>query len=407
MRPGQISSLHRLNNALLIMNATASLLDEWPRRFHELLERLRDAKRDSKRLGIVYGRLYRSIYHDLPDHGYHFLRTAFEAYLNERWPGILAKRNRRLRAITVAQHQMLPLGALARITKSSKATIKHLAAAGAVDGTAINHKSGRTSWAFPQGAVAVTIERISDSMTLLEARRTLGLTKSRLHELIDAGLIRAWVNPRRRKSAIWALSRKDIRAVLEMGVVAAVPESCSDGQGIALRQVLQTWQLRKGEFPSLIQAIWSERLSFNRFAPTSNGIGNGCLIATDLRSWIASIRADSRMTVSIDQAAAMLGLKQQVVYELARGKFLATEICQTGDLPGRRVTQSAIADFQRDYVALTSLARDLGVSVRRTLNEIATPPACGPRVDGTRQYFYRRSELPTRRASAINERLAT
>jgi hypothetical protein len=124
------------------------------------------------------------------------------------------------------------------------------------------------------------------------------------------------------------------------------------------------------------------------------GIGYGRLGTTDLRLWISSHRAVSRTTVSIDQAAAMLGLKQQVVYGLARGKFLATEICQSGELPGRRVTQSAIADFQRDYVALTSLARDLGVSVRRTLNEIATPPACGPRVDGTRQYFYRRSELP-------------
>jgi hypothetical protein len=393
MRPGQISSLHRLNNALLIMNATASLLDEWPRRFYELLERLRDANRNSRRLGTVYGRLYRSIYHDLPDHGYHFLRTAFEAYLNDRWPGLLAKRNRRLRATTVTHHRMLPLRSLARITNASRATIKHLATVGTIDGTAINHKSGRTSWAFPQKAVAVAAERIADSMTLLEARKALGLTKRRVRELIDCWVVRAWVNPTRNNSATWSLSRKDVRAVLEMGSRTGHPKSDSDRLSVGLRQVLQTWQLRNGEFPSLVKAIRSGKLRFSRCPKMGSGIGYGRLDITELRLWISSHRALSRTTLSIDQAAIILGLKQQATYDLVRRGLLESVISTQVQERGRRITLDAIGNFKSHYVAIVEIARARGVGIRRLLKELPVAPVCGPCIDGARQYFCRRSDI--------------
>ncbi len=52
-----------------------------------------------------------------------------------------------------------------------------------------------------------------------------------------------------------------------------------------------------------------------------------------------------------------------------------------------------IERFQTTYVSLASLAGETRRSPRALLAELFASPVCGPSIDGTRQYFYRRADI--------------
>jgi hypothetical protein len=92
----------------------------------------------------------------------------------------------------------------------------------------------------------------------------------------------------------------------------------------------------------------------------------------------------------VDEAAKRLGLKQQVVYDLVKLELLATI---QDNLPGRRVTRDSLDDFQVTYISLAEYSRSLNRAPRRVLKTLDVQPITGPIIDGSRQYFFRRSDV--------------
>ena len=392
-RPGYVAGLHHLNIALAITTATADLLTEWPQNFFDLLDRLRADSPDSSRIGDTYGRLYRALYVDLAEPCFQFLRDAFEAYLHEHWFGLLGKRNRRLSEKTINHHPRKPLRIVASNNKTGRSVVKHLAHAGAIDGTAIKHASGRTTWAFPDVALSQVKERLANTLNLGQARKLLGINKCRMYELIDADLLRPWISPAKSKSAAWSLSRKDVQTLARIGTPHAADNSVECRKLVTMHQVLKAWRLQKNEFPAIIRAIQSTALCCYRRASDKVGISAVQFDVEELHAWLDAHRATAKKPMSINAAALVLGVKQQVAYELVRKGLLATVVSEDGTQRGRRITTSAIDEFRNEFVALTELARQRGTGVRRLLTDIPVPPVLGHRVDGTRQYFYRRADL--------------
>jgi hypothetical protein len=260
---------------------------------------------------------------------------------------------------------------LMAMTLLEKSSIKRLATAGAIDGAAIRHPSGRTTWAFPVTAVKQAKERLADTVNFKQARKILDVSKRRVGELIDAGLVRAWINPKDVHAAAWSISRKDAYALANAG--KRTPGSDVDGHRrfVALRQVLKFWQLKTGEFPRIVSAIQSGVLACTRDSNTTAGLGGVFVDAVEIRGWIRATRSTSEELLSIDQAATRLGFKQQVAYELVRSGLLHSVISEGGTHRGRRVTPRAINEFRHRYVALTEIARSRGVGVRRALGELS------------------------------------
>jgi hypothetical protein len=392
-RPGQVAALHKLSNALAITTATAHLLLKWPQHFHALLDRLSAPSRDSMSISQTYGRLYRSLYVDLSAPCFQFLRDAFEAYLHDHWFGMLGKRNRRLGADTIERHPRKPLHVLARENRTGKSVVKHLAHAGAIEGAAIKHASGRTTWAFPTAAMLQVKECLADTLNLGQARKILGLNKRRVHELINDHLLRAWINPDNTKSLAWSLSKKDVQTLANIGI-SRTSDNLDEGKDwVTLRRILKGWRLHPDEFVAIIRAIQSGTLQSSRKSEISKGMCEVRVDANQVREWLCIRREKAQLPMSIDAAAKLLGVKQQVAYELVRKGLLATVLSEDGTQRGRRVHQHAIEAFQKQFVALTDIARAHRVGVRRALNEIPIAPICGPRIDCLRQYFYRRCDL--------------
>jgi hypothetical protein len=121
-------------------------------------------------------------------------------------------------------------------------------------------------------------------------------------------------------------------------------------------------------------------------------VGNLLLDANQVRDWLNSHRGKLTTNMSVDHASKILGVKQQVAYDLVRSRVLNAI---DDEILGKRISPQDIQNFQENYVALAELARLQNCSPRKILKEMISRPVCGPTIDGTRQYFFRRSDTAT------------
>jgi len=386
-RPGQTGGLHRLPEAMALVEATAYLLDNWPMNFDALLHRVRSCEPRATHLAHAFGRLYRVLYRDLDGEVFDPLREAFERYLNEHWFGLLGRRNRRLQPCTVSGHPQQATKTVARDAGVGAAAVRHLEGSGSIITYSTRHVSGRVTRAVSTSE-AVRIEGIrQDSVTLRHAAALLRISRQRVRELIDAGLVHAWIDRRQTRAATWWLSKADMARLAAIGEPTG---TTGRGQGwIDLASVLKTWRLAGDEFASMARALVENELTARRLLCQPSGMGTIEMPISQLRNWRRAFREAHQISLSVDGAARRLGLKQQVAYELvARGMI---ECSVEGRC--RRISHKAIGDFRDTYISLAELANAYSMRPRRMVALLACRPTCGPGVDGARQYFYRRADL--------------
>jgi len=104
-------------------------------------------------------------------------------------------------------------------------------------------------------------------------------------------------------------------------------------------------------------------------------------------------------SISIAEAASRLRVKQEVMYHLVNAGLLRTRTCTLGRRAARVVDD--LREFDEQFMPLATIANAMGISARKAPEwamrhgiEIVS----GPKVDGGRQYWVRRSTVaPDRR----------
>lgn len=388
--PGQVVGLDEIERAIELVKGAAVLLADWPKNFHAQLARQRESYPDATHIGKAFGPLYRVLYRELGAPPFDFLREAFEDYLRENWFGLLGGRNRRLRQSTVAQHERKPVRSIVQASGASDAIVRHLAQAGSIRGKATRHASGRTTWAVATDEVPTLKGIVEDRITIRQAATLLGISKSRVHELVEAELLLARIRRPEARAATWLLSKASVERLLHAAVALQSVQADHSAPTTCLAQILKTWRLRRGDFPALVDAILSGGVPIAAPLPRGHALSELLVAAYEARTWLRARRAQVDEWISVDAAARQLGLKQQVAYELVARGLLTAE----GPASGRRVHRDAVASFQSTYIALADVARANATSPRHMLGSISVAPVCGPSVDGARQYFFRRSDIP-------------
>lgn len=385
-RPGQIPGLHLLPVAAAMMRSTAQLLDDWPANFEVLLASIHRREVISCSIPRTFGRLYGVLYGDLHGTDFQFLRDAFEDYLFRNWWGIVCKRNHRLKASTVASHPRITARHLAAQAGTSPSTVRHLFETNVIDGTVVALPSGRMATAFHRDQTARVTAIAHESVPLAVASRLLALPEGRVRELIKDGVIVPSISRFRVNAASWSIPVNQIQQL------SPVPNDGADGAPtISLRTMVRYWHLRQGEFVALIRAVMDQALVPVGNPSVTLKFGDQHMKVADLRSWLITQRVSADESMSVDQAARLLGIKQQVAYDLVGCGLLAT---REGGRSGRRVTPAHLSEFRKTYISLRELARARKQSPRSALGQIHAKPVCGPSVDGARQYFFRRSDFP-------------
>lgn len=382
--PGRIAALHRLDVASLVMLGTARLLDQWPKNFNALLDSFQNREVAMLSIRRAFGRLYRVLYVDLRDACFQFLRSAFENYLHDNWWGVVCERNRLFKPDTVASHPRLTVRQAALQAGTAPSVVRHLLQTTSIPAIEAMLPSGRKARSIHQDDVSRIAAIASEGVTLEEAASMLRLPKRRVRELIAGRVITPSISRRDLKTASWLIPKRQID---ELSNLPGEAKCCVSR--VSVGQVMKYWRLREGECCRLVLALRDRVL-----VPTSQSIagplGEVQLEANEVREWLSAERVGSSDGLSVDQAAGILGIKQQTAYDLVRRGLLRVTVSRS---LGRRVSPAAIQDFQRTYIALVELARMHGRSPKYILMRIEIRPVCGPTVDGVRQYFFRRTDI--------------
>lgn len=392
-KPGKIANMHQLDTAMSLVLNVGWLLDNWPENFHAILGAIQ--RKESAKLSIrrTFGSMYRVLYVDLAGECFQFLRNEFECYLHENWDGVVCKRNRAFKSATVANHPRVTLKQAAQKTGVAPAVVRHIMQSELIPYGLVDLPSGRKVRSIHKSNLAQIKALTNGCMTIGEAALLLALPECRVRELISSGIITPLISRVHDKAAAWLIPKQQVQALFFTG-----SESSNLPALIMVSRILKYWHLRDGEFMALVHAISANRLVPVATQPTTVALGNVMLDEQEIREWLQEKRYAAGSSISVDEAAKRLCLKQQVVYDLVRRGLLVT----TEDkLPGRRIMRESLEDFQATYISLVEYSRSLQRAPRWVLQTINVPPISGPLIDGSRQYFYRRSDICAENLPAI------
>lgn len=384
--PGQNLGVHRITVARDLVAGAANLLADWPAQLHTKVAEIRAAAPTSPSVRRTFDPLYRVLYEALQETEFQFLRDAFEDYLHVHWWGLVCKRNKRLHTKTVQDHPRLSLLQMAKAAQVPPSVVRHMVQAELVPSSSAVLTSGRHARSIHVSELPRIKNVAGGGLSLEETAQMLFLPKRRVRELILARLLTPLVSRQfNSEAAAWLIPRDEVDRLHIQGSRAA-----ENTKGIVVRDVLKYWRLREHEGVALIAALVDGQLQTMGASQGSVPIGAAVLSAAEAKEWLLKHRASTTRDYSVDAAAKMLGIKQEVAYDLVRTGLLRST---TAGVLGQRMSGADIELFQATYVSLADLAREGKRSPRALLAELSATPVCGPAVDGARQYFYRRSEI--------------
>jgi TniQ len=384
-RPGKVGNLHELDTATALMSGLARLLENWPENFHSLLSVIYGQVNTTASLQRTFGSLYRVLYRQLKAPNYQFLRDAFEGYVQQHWEGVICKRNSSFKQITINAHPQLTIKQAAKKAGSDMSIIWHLIETEQIYSHRSQSAAGRKTSSIHQHHVSRIVKLTRNNVKLQEAGKILALPECRVRTLIRAGIIIPLISRKQTRAAYWQISRSQLSLLWFKPTAIA-----TDEKTICITSILKHWRLNEDEFILLVKALIDQNIMPVAEHAESTAIGKLNLYEEQFRLWLSNLRYESTKTMTVDSTAKVLGLKQQVAYELVRAGLLMSSY---DSIKGVRISTDQLQQFQETYISLAEIACNRGCSPRKLLLELQDKPVTGPCVDGNRQYFFRRSDI--------------
>jgi hypothetical protein len=423
-RAGQAARLDDLAVAATYAQAAARILGDWPLGLHALLRDAAAKQDNTASLARAFGPIYAVLYRRLASPCFQFLRDAFETYLHDNWWGLLCKRNRSLQQSTIQTHPRMSLGKVAGLSRTDVSTTTHFVHQGLLVAHETLSPKGRRFRTIHAQMIGLLASNAAALVCLDEAARLLALPAERVLQLLaheqhrlalseDEHRANGTPPPTSAEELTGAGSshQAGTRWKIKRATLAAWrPAHQQVHAGISVktasvRKAARDLHLSGFEFCTLVHAVCRGDLVASELEAGASALGDLMLDVAAVRRFITGMRRPAFLTMSVDEAARMLGLKQQVVYGLVRTGLLQSHIDAAGHRAeeakegprktrgGRRICTQDIAQFRSTYVALADIARGCSESPRAWMQGCPLLPVCGPTLNGVRQYFYLRCEV--------------
>lgn len=249
----------------------------------------------------------------------------------------------------------------------------------AVPGARRTTAQGRSRRLIPSDAIWQVQQLLSDEISVKASARIIGLSTSRIRQLIATGLLNMYKR---------CLSRIELHGLLQSLLSSGRPVTARPDV-ISLSHALR-YTVPVQLTARFLQAVLERDLIL--FVPEGAVELAGCLINQDrCQRWVTEQGHQDDAALPLPTCALLLGLKQQVIYHLAHIGLISVHTARTSRGRFARVaTMASVDQFQRRFVALARLARESGVDHRGAVNWANTNGIAlvsGPSIDGGRQYF--------------------
>ncbi len=285
----------------------------------------------------------------------------------------------------------MPVCEAAKRSGVEKALLKRMAKGREIATREQTHKSGRCARIVNLETVSNYAGRARQAMTAEQAAAHLGISRKRVRQLLEAGLLAMLGGPPRVGQRWWIDPMSLERCAYSGRQVADKPEN-----SVSVTQHAKCCIATAESFVSLIGAIQTGELPVWVPSGCNQALGKWRLSKDDLAKWRPGAEAAGTSRLSVGDAAVQLGVKQEVAYALVRAGLLLA----TTESAGRHVTQwvdvQALSEFQKQYILGTELAAFARTSPKRMaqrLKACGIQPVAGPGSAraSCRQYVWQRT----------------
>lgn len=375
--------------------AAGDILMGWPQTFHCLLTELMKQRISNItwKLSSSFGPIYNDLYISLTDQCYDFIRSEFEKYISLHWEGPLAMRNRRLSERTLLAHRWLPYNQAARTVGLPENFLRRMRSSGDLDDREFTYSCGKT-------VAVVDVEEVRklslvrhEPLNLRETSRLLCLSRKRIEQLIDAGIL-TFFGGCPSAGEKWLVDHNSIAALRPLEFLKR-----SGDDFLTISQIAKHYLPTSGGLVELVRAIQTGEISvFCRAESETINIGKWLVSKSELV--LNKILIDTSLQekgMSVANAAKILGVKEEVAYAIVRLGWLRSVTVQCSRRSAFVVTVEAIRHFKQNYILAPEIALILntpGARVLKKLRKEGFLPVVGPSLLNApcRQYVWRRSK---------------
>lgn len=297
----------------------------------------------------------------------------------------LSRRSHRSRLVGArsTSGEMLGLKETANRLGVATARVKRLMADGSLPATA---SAGRgVPMLIERTAVEALAAFQAGSLDVKQAAALLDISRARVRSLVEAGVLGSALRAGAARKSSRRLIASEVEALPE--TLAGTIGRTADSRTVGFNHVAEVLRRQGVGFAEAVVMIRERRLQVVAIDETAVGFKRLQFAPEMVAMLRRSLEAGEALTV--EAAALRLRCKWQVVANLVARGLLPVD--RSG-----RIRLDALERFPAVYVTGADLARMRGTSPRSLAVRLAgdgVVPVVGPGVDGSRQNFYRRSEV--------------
>ena len=301
-----------LAECLRVYSAAADALVDWPASFETHLQRIMDLRvaAGAVRPAQVFTEMSH-IKRYLKEQAFHaVLDGVLVQFVRSHWGRPLTRRSRWLIGELPDPGSYVALGLVAKAMRKKQTVIAALGERHGVPTLTARESRYRRLRYFHKDHVELLEIAAHEEIPSNHAARALGISKDRMRELLEAGVVPVTHTLRR----VWFAARGPLEAMAdELWEKAGVAPKCAATDLVPLRWALRHL-LKAGQGPGLFEALLRKGLSMWRHEPLTC-VGDDLLVSySEVHAWSTGKLPEEY--VSAPDAARTLGINQEALYDL-------------------------------------------------------------------------------------------
>lgn len=385
-------NLNKVPAASTVGQSAMRALADWPRSFDQYLDRLVSRNRPGEqagRLNDYFGRFYNNFFEAFQEKQFEPYIQAFSKYVESNWRVAFTARNSEIPELVRARHPWVSACVLAKSINASKAVLVELYNEKKISGHMVQTKSGRRMLYVNRQEQPLIEAILKDRVDLLTACKILGITKRRFMEIATHPLLAESRRPANGGEP-WVISKSGLKSIIDLGGAGPLIAGGETSEHVSLAFALR-YLFCRPELGQLLTAMQNQEIKTTGVAANQVGIGAWMFNREELTAWLN--REDENILRSVTEAAQLLGIKEQIAYQLARSNILENSVSPvTGYI---KIEVAAIERFKGRFIFTNEIAARLmdvdAKAIYRLLCTVGVRPFSGPTIDGLRTYIYERT----------------
>lgn len=342
-----------------------------------------------------FGSFYKKLYEDFSRETFPFLHVAFETYLAEHWDGgyFNAKlgriRERKVDKVFVSGVEA------AKLLGVREEWIVKFIEQNKLEGT-LRKMGERRLILVKKASLTLFKEKMSSAISLEKAAQILAVGEKTVLDLIKYSCFQVVRGPEIDGHAQWLVDAKsivDLLAQLDSQVKLVTAQSTS--------RILFPTALRKLTGLGYTTGRLVRLILDGGVHPCSKdselGLNRYVFLEKDIEQLIQqSVNASKENFITVVDVAKMLGVKQGVAAFWMDKGLIACEREVGKKRCKRKVPRRSINLFKETFISAVDISKLMNTSPKHSVEILMSQnvmPATGPRVDGGRQYLFRRDDI--------------